>query len=293
MEPLKQPKTFDQQIDHLVTNHGLTVDNLTRAKGILVRVNYYRLSAYGIGLYRAEDRERFTDGITLEHIYHLYCFDCCLRNLLTPLIEMLEVELRTAIAYHLALTYGAEGYRDAANFISKTNKRGIQIHQETMERFDKEISSQKNLPCVKHHQTKYGGHFPAWAAVELFTFGMLSSLFSIMLPQDRKVIAKQFRTEPNHLQSWILALVEVRNICAHFGRIYNMPLAQSPYLYSENDMYRSNKIFPLLLTIKRMVKDHDCWSVFYQGLESLMVKHPEANLSFMGFPENWQALLYK
>ncbi|MEG1196689.1 MAG: Abi family protein, partial [Clostridia bacterium] len=144
----------------------------------------------------------------------------------------------------------------------------------------------KNLPCVKHHQDEYGGHFPAWAAVELFTFGMLSSLYSVMQPQDRKVIASQYNTDAYHLQSWILALVEVRNICAHYGRIYNMPLKQSPNLYSENQQYAENKVFPLLLTIKRMITDFSTWNTFTTSLFALVDEYSEAKIEYMGFPND-------
>ena len=41
---------------------------------ILKKVNYYRLSAYGIGLKQKDDKERYVDGISLEHIYRLALF---------------------------------------------------------------------------------------------------------------------------------------------------------------------------------------------------------------------------
>ena len=264
-----------------------------RAKDILSRVNYYRLSAYGIGLQRKDDRERYLEGTTLDTVYRLYCFDSHLRNLLTPVIEYLEIELRTKIAYHLALTYGAEGYYDENNFITKLNKNDENIFLKTRQRFDNEVKTQQNLPCVKHHQNEYGGHFPAWAAVELFTFGMLSSLYSVMQPQDREAIAQQYSTDAYHLQSWILALVEVRNICAHYGRIYNMPLKQTPKLYTENQQYASHRVFPLLLIIKRMITDFSTWNTFTISLFALVDEYPEANIKYMGFPSEWKSLLEK
>ena len=45
------------------------------ALSILHKVNYYRLSAYGIGLKKDSDPEKFLDDVTLDHIFRLYCFD--------------------------------------------------------------------------------------------------------------------------------------------------------------------------------------------------------------------------
>lgn len=291
IKPLKEPKDYEGQVQNLIDKHGLRIDDLCRAKDILSRVNYYRLSAYGIGLKQKDDREKYLEGTSLETLYRLYCFDSHLRYLLTPLIERLEIELRTRIAYHLALTYGSEGYCDENNFIKKYSSNNEDIYLKTIQRFQNEVKMQRNLPCVKHHQTEYGGHFPVWAAVELFSFGMLSSLYSVMQPKDRKTIAHIYKTNADHLQSWMLALVEVRNICAHYGRIYNMPLKQSPYLYVENQRYACNKVFPLLLTIKHMMTEASSWNTFFFSLCALTEEYPEANIKYMGFPDEWKDLL--
>ena len=109
---LKEAKTYQEQIENLINNHALQISDRTKAEEILSTVNYYRLSAYGIGLMQPADPEKYLPGITLEHIYHLYQFDSGLRNILTPLIEYVEIAFRTRLAYQLAITYGAEGYRD-------------------------------------------------------------------------------------------------------------------------------------------------------------------------------------
>jgi len=66
---------------------------------------------------------------------------------------------------------------------------------------------------------------------------------------------------------------------------------QAPLLYKENKAYASNKIFPLLLTIKRMLKSNALWRTFVSSFVGLMEAYPEANPSFMGFPENGLELL--
>lgn len=291
MKPLKTPLSYEDQINKLISKHALTIDDKQAATDILKRVNYYRLSAYGIGLKQPNDSEKYIPGITIQTLYDLYCFDSQLRSILIPAIEAIEIDLRAKISYHLAMTYGADGYYNPVNFQPKVNKEGKSIHTLTMEKFRNEITHQKNLPCVTHHMEVYGGFFPIWVAVELFTFGMLSSLFSIMQPNDQKVVANQYSTDPYHLGSWFLSLVELRNLCAHYNRVYNMPLKQTAKLYREHQQYQCNRLFPILLVIKRMINKTESWNTFLSQLMELIWKYPVANLRFMGFPANWEQLL--
>ena len=296
MEALKKPLTYEEQVEYLQVHHGLVVRNKKEATEILKQVNYYRLSAYGIGLKKKDDAEKYKDGVSLDSIFELYTFDSALRNLLIHTIEQIEIQLRTQIAYYLAIRYGAECYIDVNNFVDKKNHDDESIHDNLIKNFKKECIRQSNSPFVRHHNKKYGGHFPIWVAIELFSFGNLSSLYSIMKPEDQKAIASLYNTETQYLRSWLLALVEVRNICAHYGRLYNMPLKQSPHLYREYANYREklNKLFPVIIVIKRMLLSDTRWNQLLQALIKLMTEHSDVvNLSFMGFPRDWENVLKK
>lgn len=294
MTPLKPALTYEEQLDRLIQVHNLQIGDHEKSIEILSKVNYYRLSAYGIGLHKP-DSEEYLDGITLEHLFRLYCFDSQFKNDLIHSLEQIEIQLRTEIANLLALKYGPEGYMDAANFISKKNKNGQEIHANILQEFQGEVNRQKNVPFVKHHLNKYDGHFPIWVAVELFTFGRLTSLYDIMQPDDRKQIAAIYDTRPGYLKSWLLSLVEVRNICAHYTRLYNLPLKQTPFLYKENKQYRIspvNKAFPVMLVVRRMFRSNEQWDSLFCDISGTIEKYRDViNLSFMGFPENWEEVL--
>lgn len=289
--PLKVPLSFEDQIKNLREKHGLIIEDEAEGIQILQQVNYYRLRAYALGLESPTNRERYREGISLNHIYRLYRFDSLLRGLMWPLLEEIEIELRTNMAYHLAMTYGADGYMDVRNFCDTFNKYGESTHEKTIEKFRAEVQRRQNLPCVAHHMEKYGGRFPAWAAVELFTFGMLSSLYSIMKREDKNIVASRYQTTHFYLGGWIQSLVEVRNICAHSGRIYNMTLRQQPKLYDEVKQYSSNRIFPVLIVMHNMLKGRESWRTFYASLCGLMEEYTEVVLQRIGFPENWRDIL--
>lgn len=209
-------------------------------------------------------------------------------------IEQIEIQLRTQIAHHIGMAYGPSGHMVAGNFEDTMNKDHQPIHSLIMENLSREIDRQKNSPFVKHHIDKYNRLFPVWVAVELMSFGSLSSLFSILKTEDQKAIAALYNTTPPFLKSWILCLVEVRNICAHYTRLYNMPLKQTPRFYNENNKYKGtqNKLFPILLIIKRMLNANEQWGSLFRDLEKTFNKYKGCfNLSFMGFPEDWIVIL--
>lgn len=261
---------------------------------ILKKVNYYRLSGYGIGLKKFNNKEHYKDYISIECLFNLYCFDSQFKNNLIRTIEQIEIELRTQIAYHLSIKYGSDVLMHEDNFIRKINKYGQSIYSIINENLKNEVERQKNKPFVKHHLKKYNGKFPLWVAVELMSFGNLSSLFSILKDEDQKEISNYYNTDPKYLKNWILCLVEVRNICAHYTRLYNMPLKENPRLYTENEQYKGkqNKIFPILLIIKRMLKSNDQWISLFNDLKKTFQKYEGCfNLSYMAFPKDWEDIL--
>lgn len=291
---LKPALTYDQQIAKLVNDHHLKISDTKFAEKILMKINYYRLSGYGIGLKKPNNGEYYQDTITIEQLFNLYCFDSQFKNDLMRTIEQIEIELRTQIAYYLSIKYGPEVLMNEANFIYKTNKQGQSIYSIIINNLDKEIERQKNKPFVKHHIEKYDRQFPIWVSVELMSFGSLSSLFSILKAEDQKNISRYYNTDPRFLKNWILCLVEVRNICAHYTRLYNMPLKENPRLYKENLRYRKeqNKIFPVLLIIKRMLKANEQWSSLLKDLKNTFVKYKGSfEFAFMGFPQDWEEIL--
>ena len=291
---LKPALSYKDQIIKLKNDHNLSISDDEFAEEILKKVNYYRLSGYGIGLKKSDNKEHYKEKVSIEHLFNLYCFDSQFKNNIIRTIEQIEIELRTQIAYHLSIKYGPDVLMHENNFIYKTNKEGKSIYSIVNENLNKEINRQRNKPFVKHHLRKYDGSFPIWVSVELMSFGNLSSLFSILKSEDQKEISNYYNTDPKYLKNWILCLVEVRNICAHYTRLYNMPLKENPRLYSENEQYKGkqNKIFPILLIIKRILNSNDQWRSLLRDLGNTFDKYQGFfNFSFMGFPNNWKDIL--
>lgn len=115
-----------------------------------------------------------------------------------------------------------------------------------------------------------------------------------MKNQDKKAIAKSFNTGYTYFQSWLESISHVRNICAHYGRLYNAKLSKTPMLYkeySEADI-GNNRIFGVLLCINHLLKDDRHWNLFVDNIQMLFDKYESVDIKTMEFPQNWKEFLY-
>ena len=287
--PVKPARSYEEQARRLMDVHNLQVENADRARHILSTVNYYRLTTYGKHLRREDDPERFMDGVTLDDLYDLYQFDMGLRHQILPVLEFFEVQLRAKISYHLAMAYGSTGFTNAANFRPDRQSQGS--HKSLMNKFRIEVDREDDLAFVRHHQMKYGGKFPVWAAVELFSFGMIAQLFAILTEEDQWAISKQYKLTPEELSALIGAAVDVRNTCAHYGRLYNQPMEDRVMLPPKYAPYDSDYVFPILLMLKVPAGGHRVYSDMIRGIAALEKEFPKAELKLCGFPEDWEDIL--
>ena len=94
-----------------------------------------------------------------------------MRHITFSAIENIEIFVRSIIAYHHAHVYGATGYLEKKNFNVKPIKKP-QKFEDFISQIDTIIKKQENKELfVDHHIKNYGGKFPIWAVIELFSFG--------------------------------------------------------------------------------------------------------------------------
>jgi abortive infection bacteriophage resistance protein len=104
---------------------------------------------------------------------------------------------------------------------------------------------------------------------------------------------KHFRSNYTCFESWIKSLSHVRNICAHYGRLYNAKLTKPPRLYKKyiKENISNYRIFAPLLSLKHLLPNDRHWHDFVQTVEILIDKYPSVKLHRMGFPKNWAEML--
>lgn len=109
---------------------------------------------------------------------------------------------------------------------------------------------------------------------------------------DKKKIAEAFGVEYTYFESWIENLSCVRNICAHYGRLYGAKLTKAPKLYKEylNQEVSNYTVFATILNIK-LLAEEEYYKKFHKELLNLIDKYPSVELKHLGFVNNWENLL--
>ncbi|MDE6020658.1 MAG: Abi family protein [Ruminococcus sp.] len=286
MKTLEPAMNIEEQIDNL-KKIGLIINDVEYAKSFLNDVSYFRLiKAYSLGL--KPKNSDYYKGITFKKIVQLYLFNANFRQLLFAQIEKIKVNLRCRISNYFSIKYGVLGYKDADNFVN-----GI-YYNDFVEDMEKEINRNSKTPFVKNFKTNYeNGDIPFYALVELFSFGTLSKFYKNMKNTDKKAIASSFGIGYTYLESWIENIAFVRNICAHYGRVYNVNLSKTPILYKQYiaDGISNLRIFATLLCMNHILDNDNHWKDFVDQIELLFEKYPSVKPELMGFPNNWKDLL--
>jgi len=287
MIELKPPLTYKQQIEKL-REKGCYVKDASFCEQILSQINYYRLSAYLLP-FRKKDGS-YLCGTDFNDIYQIYEFDRNLRNLLFAAIEEVEIFLRAKFAYFHAHKYGVDGYLDSYNYNIKHN------HNIFIEKINNEIQNNKKVLFVKHHMNKYKGKFPVWVITELFTFGMLSYFFNdLPLPDQKQLAKKMFHTIPKNLASWLRCCTDLRNICAHYGRLYFRIFSAIPANLTGLDASSMRRLYGAILSLKELYPNTDKWNnEIYPRLKNLINEYYQfIKLEHIGFPVDWEVKLMK
>lgn len=280
---IKDPKSYKEQIK-ILKSRNIIIDDDDFATKILKKINYYRFSAYML-TYKNIDGNY--EKISIEEVYDLYIFDKRLRNLILPMLENIEIAFRTHISYFIAHKYGALGYKDSNNFWNDN------YHKKMIDTFNYEIDRSDEI-FVTHHKSEYNGIFPIWVLIEVASFGTLSKMYNNLLNKDKNEIANiYYNAKGEYVRTWLHALSNIRNICAHYGRLYNRNLTITPKLFKadKNKGIRNDTVFANIYILGRLSRDKVEWNHFVTKLSALVEKYEVVNLKYLGFPKEWEAIL--
>jgi abortive infection bacteriophage resistance protein len=293
MRYLKQALSFPDQADMLL-QRGLVTDRDTLIER-LKAVNYYRLSAYWYTFRDANvTNDLLLPGTTLDIVWRRYAFDRQLRLLVIDAIERVEIAVRTQLVNRHVCEHGPFGYLDRAHLPGMN----AYIHKDLLDRIRKETDhSQEDF--VKHYLGKYTSEvdLPLWMACELMTFGNMLTIFRHVDKTIKRDIAAEYGVADKVLESWLLTLNFVRNICAHHSRLWNRGLGNKqpaiPRAHKHPDWHRpvpitSDRMFGVLTVLYYLLKRVAPQSAWKQRFKKLLSDYPDIPLRFMGFPSNWE-----
>ncbi|MBN2693299.1 Abi family protein [bacterium] len=286
MKYLKEYKTFKEQTE-LMKKRGLKIPDEEFAQKELSRISYYRLSAYFYPFFKNKDE--FKDNASFENVINLYYFDTNLRDIIFKYLEIIEIYMRTKIAYVISQHNGAFGYTNSDIFQDEKFKESL------MEIVEKE-TKRSNEVFVKEFFKKYNEekYLPVWAMVEIISLNTLSKTFANLKEFYRSEITKELKIKSFVFKSWLHTLTYIRNICAHHSRLWNKILAIEPVIPKNQKLFQSlnnQKLFFVLSMIQFILISIDDKEFYFKSeLKSLLKKYPNVDIKDMGFVQNWEDL---
>lgn len=320
------------QLDLLVAR-GMNVSDRDVCLKSLGTIGYYRLSAYWYPLRRRSlsssgqltVEDRFVDGADFDNVLELYRFDQNLRKLAFEQIEKIEVALRFQVGHTLGRldpnAHKSEVIFESDFLLKKTlsNASGEYLqsdHDRLVHNINREMR-RSNEDFVDHHKAKYSGEMPIWAATEVMSLHHILELLRGLKTKHLNEVAEGFGLFDSSgvgaggaLRNWMESILELRNICAHHGRLWNRVFAKQLRLNHlraftetrhvrdlqiqhgedfENPAHKSTKkIYGVLLVISVLNDRLDLNKNWKVDLRNLLLAKPEgAGLRQMGFPDEW------
>lgn len=283
---------IQEQIDKL-KGRGLEIKDEAKAASYLSNISYYRLRAYTFPFQdNATNLHPFTTKISFEEIINLYVFDRKLRALIFDAIEKIEISLRTQIIYHWAIQYGSHWQLDPA-----LCRNGVGFAT-NYSKLTAEIGRSKET-FIAHYNNKYTNPSdpPCWMSFEVCSFGLLSMIFSNLKTgtQKKAVVHYYGLKDESVLESWMHSFSNIRNVCAHHGRLWNrrftahIKLPTYPkFNFIQDKTILKYKIYAAMACIQYILNIISPTCGFKNKLLELMNDCPHANEKEMGFPKNWQ-----
>ena len=207
------------------------------------------------------------------------------------MIERIEIGLRTKLVYHLSHEIDPWWFENSANFKDRIR------HTDTIISIDRELQQSKDT-FIKEHYLKYHTDTrrpPAWKTLEVASFTTLSKLYANLLPsiQSKNNIAAELNTvNQSYLPSWLQSISQIRNICAHHGRLWNknlpgtpklLPKPPAPWLIAIPPPTEFHKLYIHICCMKYLLDAISPGHHFTQKLAALFVKYPSVDLLALGF----------
>ncbi len=282
-------------IDNLIAD-GLRADKADLVQR-LQTIGEWRFVNYA-GYFRSGSS--FGPDATVEAVWRLYEFDHRLRSMCLEAIGYIETQVRSHLAYCFARQCGEFGYLDTGDFPNFASGRpGFTWWRGKVEEVIKsEQREQSSLPSQRVSRTTSSRTpFPIWTIAERMDFGMTLAFFQGVSPSIQKSAANTVGQPDAVVESWLMGLRNLRNMCAHHHRIWNWRFTRNRVKVPQRRKFPEwhsprfdNDRIGILLTIcrywlGRIYPDND-WS---ERVFNLFDSYANVPASEMGPPQNWRA----
>ncbi|MDE6151731.1 MAG: Abi family protein [Prevotella sp.] len=279
----KQATDYDKQI-YILRSRGIVINDEAKAKEILSDIGYYRLGFYihpfetTYPLLDYRRRHNVRPGTTIEDVVSLYYFDLDLRNILNRYLSRIEVAIRTTMVYELSNKYISDScWFVNPDIVSTTFIAGFPSTAYH--------SIKKKTPIKRHHIKYIGEYAPAWKAMEYMTLGNLEVLYDNLVQNtDKRIISTHFN-EPAiaTFKSYMTAIRETRNACAHGNVLFGMTLTSGIRIgaacpafsaHTQQTFHGALRVIDYMLRQISVNRANDMWNEIYKAASLLYSKTP-------------------
>src|SRR5699024_7646904 len=106
-------------------------------------------------------------------------------------------------------------------------------------------------------------------------------------------VIKDIQAPPNLVSSWLHSLSYIRNVCAHYGRLYGKDLNIKPQLNIKHTKgyFDNGRCFSTIFSLnKRLYHKDQLYLICY--VKTIIKGYSDySNLEEIGFPEKWVNIL--
>lgn len=127
--------------------------------------------------------------------------------------------------------------------------------------------------------------------------GMVYNFYNNIPTKNQKEIANEFNTGARQLLSWIENITYIRNLIAHYMRLYNFKLQKTPAKCRYNHEFKetSYRVFDDVYIMKFLILDTKEWNNYIiSNIHSLFLEYDkDIDLRCIGFSDEWERILRK
>jgi len=286
-------KLYKEQIE-LLQSRRLVIHDLSAAERALAHLNYYRLQLYSEPFVNPEQKPLFKEGASLSQILELYGFDQKLREWTLAASKLIEVSVRSRLAYVIGHRLGPTGYLNIHNY--KRHEKAIR----TLAGIRAEIMRSKEPFLAPYINEEQGfNRLPIWIAVEAFSFGSTSKVYGNLADADlQREIAETYGLNEVVMTAALHHLNTARNLVAHHARFWNLNIQEKLRLPNRDpgDLRRSlvhdanaPGCYNTLVFLNHFVRHIEPQSPLPADLRELLGQLPEELRPKAGIPSDWRA----
>lgn len=281
--------SYDEQFQLLKTR-GMNFPNEEKAKNLLKRVGYYRLSSYWHPFFEDKQKKIFKSNTQFEKVYDLYEFDKELRKFVLGELEKIEINIRSKMTYILSTEHNPFWLGDEALFINQNT------HKNLLSKIKMEVD-RSDEHFILSFKSRYSNEIPpSFITLEILSFGTVSKIYSnLKRSKTKKDIAGELALPDVVFESWLHSLVYIRNLSAHHARLWNRIFSVKPLLpksisniWLSNRDVSNNRLFFFLSIMLYLSNVIEPQNTLKQDLYDLLRKYPNIDKFAMGFPTGWQ-----